>query len=139
MASTHEDLTRKFEVEGSSDRTLGLVFAGFFTLVTFWPMVRHHAPRLWAAPVAILFFVVALTMPRLLGPLNRAWTQLGLLIQRIMHPLVMGIMFYLIFTPAGWLLRLLGNDLLHLKYEPESNTYWISKPPADLGGMARQF
>ena len=78
-------------------------------------------------------------MPRLLGPLNRAWTQLGLLIQRIMHPLVMGIMFYLIFTPAGWLLRLLGNDLLHLKYEPESNTYWISKPPADLGGMARQF
>ncbi len=137
--ATHEDFALKFEVERSSNRTLGLVFAGFFTVVTLSPMVRHHPPRLWAAAVAIVFLGIALAVPRLLEPLNRFWTLLGTVIQRIVHPLVMGIMFYLIFTPAGLLLRLFGHDLLHLKHEPDADTYWIRRPPPESGGMARQF
>jgi hypothetical protein len=80
-----------------------------------------------------------LAVPRVLEPLNRFWTQLGLLIQRVVHPLVMGIMFYFIFTPAGLLLRLFGHDLLHLKYDAAASTYWIPKPSPESGGMARQF
>ncbi len=139
IMSTHEDYARKLEVERSSNRTLGLVFAGFFTFLTLSPLLRHHPPRLWAAAVAALFLGVALTAPGVLEPLNRFWTQVGLLIQRIVHPLVMGIMFYLIFTPAALLLRLFGQDLLRLKYQPDANTYWIRRQQQEPGGMARQF
>ncbi len=136
---THEDYARKFEVERSSNRTLGLVFAAFFAIVTFSPLLRHHPSRLWAAGTSIAFLGIALTVPGVLEPLNRFWTQVGSLIQRIVHPLVMGIMFYLIFTPAAFLLRLFGQDLLHLKYDAGASTYWIPKPPSESGGMARQF
>lgn len=139
IMTTHEDFARQFEVERSSNRTLGWVFAGFFAILTLAPLLRHRPPRLWAAVVAIVFFGIALAAPGILEPLNRFWTLVGLLIQRIVHPLVTGIMFYLIFTPAALLLRLFGQDLLRLKYQPDANTYWIAKQPQEPGGMARQF
>jgi hypothetical protein len=137
--ATHEDFARKFEVERSSNRTLGLVFAAFFGIFTLSPLLRHHPPRLWAALVAVVFLGIALAVPNVLEPLNRFWTQLGLIIQRIVHPVVMGIMFYLIFTPAAFLIRLFGQDLLRLKYQLDANSYWICRQPLEPGGMARQF
>src|SRR5438874_9480290 len=110
MSGTHEDLTRELEANGSSDRAFGLVFACAFAFFAFWPLVHHRPMRFWALAVSALFLLIALTRPGLLAPLNVVWTKLGWLLQKVVHPVVMGIMFYLIFTPAGLILRRLGKD-----------------------------
>jgi hypothetical protein len=128
-------------VTHSSDRTLSLVFAGFFALVALLPLVRGHALRLWALPVSALFLLAALAAPKILTPLNRAWTALGALLHAVVNPLVLGILFYLVFTPFGWVLRRMGKDFLRLRAAPDAQTYWIARqPPGPTPeSMSRQF
>ncbi len=132
---TEETITR------SSDRTLGLVFAAFFALVALLPLLRGHAPRLWALPVSALFLLAALAAPKLLAPLNRAWTALGALLHAVINPLVLGVLFYLVFTPFGWVLRRMGKDFLRLRPAPDAQTYWIARQPPGPSpeSMSRQF
>lgn len=125
----HEDLQRQETVAGSSNRTLGLVFAAFFLLVAVAPAVRGHGVRLWALALSGGFLGFALLFPIVLTPLNRFWTALGLLLHRITSPIVLAAVFYLVFTPFGWLLRLLGKDYLRLKRAPGTGTYWIPRVP----------
>ncbi len=128
-------------VKPSSNRTFGLVFAVFFALVAFLPIVRGHAVRRWALPLVVLFLLAALTAPKILTPLNRVWTALGTLLHNIVNPLVLGILFYLVFTPFGWVLRRMGKDFLRLRPDPGATTYWIPRqppgPPPET--MSRQF
>lgn len=125
----------------SSNRTFGLVFAGFFTLVALLPLLRGHAVRLWALPLSALFLVTALAVPKVLAPLNRAWSALGMLLHAVINPLVLGILFYLVFTPFGWVLRRMGKDFLRLRPAPGTPTYWMVRqppgPPPE--SMSRQF
>lgn len=125
----------------SSDRTLGLVFAAFFALVAFLPIVRHHAVRRWALPLAAFFLLAALAAPQILTPLNRVWTALGTLLHNVVNPLVLGILFFLVFTPFGWVLRLMGKDFLRLRAAPDATTYWIPRQPPGPAPetMSRQF
>jgi len=129
------------KVKRSSNRTLGIVFAAFFTLIAFLPMLRGHAARRWALPVAGIFLVVAIAAPGVIEPLNRAWTALGALLHAVVNPIVLGVLFYLIFTPFGWLLRRMGKDFLRLRPEPEADSYWIPRVPAGPKPetMVRQF
>ena len=128
-------------VQRSSNRTFGLVFAAFFALVALLPVVRGHAVRRWALPVSALFLLAALAAPKLLTPLNRAWTALGTLLHAIVNPLVLGILFYLVFTPFGWVLRRMGKDFLRLRHAPGTQTYWIVRQPPGPSpeSMSRQF
>ncbi len=139
--STHENFTSAEEVRASSDRTLGIVFAVFFALVALAPLLRRHAVRWWALPVSALFLIAALAAPKILAPLNRAWTALGRLLHAITNPIVLGIFFYLVFTPVGWILRLLGKDLLSLRRDPNAGSYWIPRDPPGPApeSMASQF
>jgi Saxitoxin biosynthesis operon protein SxtJ len=125
----------------SSNRTFGLVFAGFFVLVALLPILRGHAVRLWALPLSALFLLAALAAPKALAPLNRAWTALGTLLHAVINPIVLGILFYLVFTPFGWALRRMGKDFLRLRASPGASTYWIPRqppgPPPE--SMSRQF
>ena len=141
MTGVHEAFTADSDIEGSSDRMFGFVFAAFFTLVALWPLTHHKPARFWALPVAAVFLLIAAARPQILSPLNKLWSKLGLLMQKIVNPVVMAILFYLVFTPAGFLMRRMGNDLLHLKYEPQLDTYWISRVPPgpDGASMAHQF
>jgi Na+/H+ antiporter NhaD/arsenite permease-like protein len=128
-ASTHEDLSRDHAIKGPSDRSFGLVMTGFFLLVGLAPL-RHHLPlRLWALGVAVIFLLVSLLWPHVLAPLNKAWMLLGRLLSRIMAPVVTGLLFYLVFTPAGFFYRLLGKDSLRLKPGKDSRSYWIERKP----------
>ncbi len=128
-------------VKPSSNRTFGLVFAAFFALVALLPLLRGHAVRRWALPVSALFLLTALAAPKLLAPLNRAWTALGALLHAVVNPIVLGILFYLVFTPFGWVLRRMGKDFLRLRPTPGATTYWIARqppgPPPET--MSRQF
>ena len=137
----HEDLKRSADVRGSSDRKFGLVFAVFFLLVGLWPLHRGAGIRIPALAAAGVFLAVSLFQPALLGPLNWAWTKLGLLLGRIVNPIATAVLFYLVFTPAGLLSRLRGTDSLHLKLEPGADTYWIPRNPPgpQPGTMSKQF
>jgi Saxitoxin biosynthesis operon protein SxtJ len=113
----------------SSDRAFGLTFTGFLTLVALWPLWRGGPVRTWALAGAGAFLLVALAWPALLAPLNRVWTNLGLVLHRIVNPIVMGIMFYGVITPMGVIMRWAGRDALRLRRNPAAATYWIDRHP----------
>jgi hypothetical protein len=138
---SHEDLSRDHRVEGSSDRSFGLVFAVVFLLIGLWPLIRGAMPLWWAIAVAALFGMVAMLRPSLLAGLNRQWLKLGLLLGRIVSPIALGVLFYGVFVPIGLVLRLAGKDPLRLKRDPGAASYWRPRvppgPPPD--SMTNQF
>ncbi|MGD0134056.1 MAG: SxtJ family membrane protein [Bryobacteraceae bacterium] len=128
-------------VESSSNRTFGLVFAAVFALIALLPLLRGHSMRRWPLQFSVLFLVAALAAPKLLAPLNRAWTGLGSLLHAVVNPLVLGILFYLVFAPFGWVLRRMGKDFLRLRPDPGAPSYWIPRQPPGPRpeSMSRQF
>jgi len=137
----HEDLSREQRVEGSSDRSFGLVFAAVFLVVACWPLFYRELPRWWAVAVAVGFTVIAIWKPTLLAGLNRQWIKLGLLLGKIVSPIALGILFYGVVTPIGLVMRLTGKDPLRLKLDSGARSYWIPReppgPPPD--SMTNQF
>jgi hypothetical protein len=127
--STHENFSRDEAASPGSDRTFGLVMAAalaLLALINGW----HHG-RLWpfelAAAVALL--LAAGLRPSSLHPLNLVWMKLGLLLHKIVNPIVMGLLFFGTIWPTGLIMRMRGRDLLRLKREPASDTYWIVREP----------
>jgi hypothetical protein len=137
----HEDLRPHGELRGASDRQFGLVFAAVFAIIALWPL-RYGAPiRTPALLLAALFFAFALARPSVLHPLNRLWMRFGMLLGRIVNPIVSALLFFLVFTPAGLLARALGKDSLRLRRDPQAATYWIPRPAAATprDTLAKQF
>jgi hypothetical protein len=137
----HEDLKRAEGIRGSSDRDFGLAFASVFAVLSLWPLRAGGHVRVPALGVAGVFLVAAYLRPALLHPLNRAWSWLGLLLGRIVNPVVTAVLFFVVFTPAGFTSRLLGKDPLRLQPARETDTYWIIRHPPgpQPETMAKQF
>jgi hypothetical protein len=127
--STHENFSREEASAPGSDRTFGLVMAGALALLAL--INGWHAGRAWPweLALAVLFLAAGVIKPALLHPLNRLWMKLGLLLHRIVNPIVMGLLFYGTIWPTGLVMRLRGRDLLRLKREPASDSYWIARAP----------
>ena len=127
--STHENFSRDEATSPGSDRTFGLVMAAALALVG--AVNFHHSGRLWPweLVLAVLLLAAALLKASLLNPLNRLWMKLGLVLHRIVNPIVMGLLFYGTIWPTGIVMRMRGRDLLRLKREPSSDTYWIARAP----------
>lgn len=126
---THEVLTREEVVKGSSDRSFGITFAVVALILAgiwYW---HGRSPWPYALAVAALFAALALVAPRTLAPLNRVWLKIGLLLHRVVNPLVMGLLFYGCITPMALVIRLMGKDMLRLKFDREAPTYWINREP----------
>ena len=126
---THEDFSRQEDIKPSSDRSFGLVIATVFLVITFWPLIHAEPVRWWALAVAAVFASLALLWTAALAPLNKCWTKLGVLLYRIVSPIVLGLLFYVIVTPVALLMRLLGKDPLRLRREPDAASYWIERMP----------
>jgi hypothetical protein len=137
----HEDLSQHGEIKGATERSFGVVIAVFFTIVGIIPWYWGGPPRLWALILSAMFAGVAWLRPSLLYHLNRLWSGVGFWLGRIVNPVVLGIMFYLVFTPMALLLRWLGKDLLRLKFRSSDESYWLPRqppgPPPDT--MRHQF
>ena len=137
----HEDLTRELRAEGSSDRVFAVVFVAVFLLIAIWPILAGQVPRWWAAAIAAGLALIAVVRPTLLAPLNRMWMRIGLLLGRLVSPIALGIVYFLVLTPVGLLLRFQGKDLLRLEPRRDTSSYWIERqppgPPPD--SMTRQF
>jgi hypothetical protein len=129
QAIAHESLSRSEAPEGSTDRAFGLVFAAVFLVIAVFPLLFGGQLRIWSLAVSLGFGAVALVRPHVLAPLNRLWTQFGLLLHRIVSPAVLGIMFFAVITPMGVLMRLLGKDPLRLRFDTRSHSYWIERRP----------
>lgn len=125
----HEFQARDDEVVISSERSFGLVFAGFFTLVAAFSFFSGHDRwPIWLS-VAAVFVALAFVAPKLLAPLNRLWAKFGLLLHMIISPLILALLFYVCIMPIGFLMRLCGNDPLRRRFEPDAKSYWIERTP----------
>jgi hypothetical protein len=141
QSGLHETFDREEEVQGSSDRGFGFVFAGFFALVAIVRWWKDQGYAGWFAAAALAMLLLALIRPSVLAPFNRLWTKLALLLSKVMNPVIMGILFFLVVTPIGLAMRLLGKRPLALEIDPAAKSYWVERtPPAPLpGSMKNQF
>lgn len=115
--------------EIGSDRSFGIVFTTFFAIVGALPLLSKNEPRLWAFGVSGAFLLVALVIPKILHPLNVVWMKLALVMNKIVSPLVLGMLFFTTITPLGIFMRLMGKDLLRLKFDKNATSYWIKRDP----------
>ena len=127
--TTHDNFSHDEIAVVGSDCSFGIVMASFFavlSLVNGW-----HLGRLWpwTAAFSALFLIGALLYPAVLNPLNRIWFKFGLLLHKVVNPVVMGAMFYGTVLPTGFIMRTLGKDLLRLKLQPNAQSYWIVRQP----------
>ena len=114
------------DIKIGSNRSFGLVFFVVFLLISIYPFLKDGNIRIWPLIISFIFLVLGLLNSNLLSPLNKLWFKFGLFLGKIISPIVMGIIFFLVVTPIAVIMRLLKKDLLNLKFE-ENNTYWIDK------------
>jgi len=126
---SHELQEREEVRKSSSDRSFGLVFAGFFVLLGGLSVYNGGQRWEFCFPLGILFGILALMAPQVLAPLNRVWAKIGRLLHAIVSPVVVGLLFCVCITPIGFLMRLFGNDPLRLRFEPDAQSYWIPREP----------
>jgi len=127
--STHENFTRVEPALPGSDRAFGWIMAGALALLSLLNGWHHGRLWPWTLAAAVLFAAVAWLRPSLLHRLNRLWTKLGLLLHKIVSPVVMALLFYGAILPTGLVMRLRGKDLLRLRREPDTSSYWIARAP----------
>ena len=115
-----------YEKNKSSNRSFGIVFFLVFLLISFYPLIKDGDIRLWSLIVSFIFLILGLINSKILTPLNKIWFKFGILLGKIVSPIVMGVIFFFVVTPIGFIMRLLGKDVLNLKYN-KNKSYWIEK------------
>ena len=110
----------------SSNRSFGIVFFIVFILIAFYPLINQGEVRIWSILVSLFFLIFGIINSKILTPLNKIWFKFGIFLGKMISPIVMGLIFFLVVTPIGFLMRMLKKDILNLKFN-ESNSYWIEK------------
>jgi len=121
----------------ASEKSFGIIFSVFFFAIGFWPLLNTGSIKIWAVILAIVFFTLAFVYPKILKPLNYFWVKLGEILGKLIAPIVMAIVFFTIVTPISFLVRVLGKDLLKLKFS-NKRSYWI-KREKNITSMDKQF
>ena len=124
-------------IKTGSNKSFGIVFFIFFLVVAIYPLYFGNSIRVWSIVVSLIFLLLGLLNSRILTPLNLIWFQFGMLLGKIVSPVVMGLFFFVVVTPTGLIMRLLKKDLLNLK-KKTSNTYWIKRDQTKTD-MKNQF
>ena len=114
------------EIKIVSNRSFGIVFFAVFFIISTYPLINGDGIRLWSLIISIVFLFLGLVNSKILNPLNKMWFKFGIFLGKIVSPLVMGIIFFLVVTPIGLLMRLLNKDLLNIKFN-DNTSYWIEK------------
>ena len=114
------------DIKISSNRSFGLVFFVVFLLISIYPLLHGQNLRFWSLIVAIIFLALGLLNSKILTPLNKLWFKFGLLLGRIVSPVIMSIIFFFVVTPISFVMKILGKDILNLKLN-NNNTYWVEK------------
>lgn len=121
-------------------RTFGFLVGGIFLLLGSWPVMVHRVgPRIWALAAAVLLLGPALVYPRALGPAHRAWNQIGQVLGWVNTRIVLAVIFYVIFTPMGLVLRWLGQDPMRRRFDRRAATYRLEREVRPASHMRHQF
>ena len=126
------------KIKISSNRSFGIVFFFVFVIVSLWPLTNENSLRVWSIFVAIIFLILGLINSKLLTSLNILWFKLGMLLGSIVAPIVMGIVFFVVITPTGFIMKIIGKDLLNNKYDNKNKSYWINRDK-NKSTMKQQF
>ena len=114
------------DVKISSNRSFGIVFFIVFLLIALYPLLGEGNLKIWSLIVSLIFLILGLINSKILAPLNKVWFKFGILLGSIVSPVVMGMIFFLVVTPTGLLMRIFKKDLLNLEFN-KNNSYWIEK------------
>ena len=114
------------DIRISSNKSFGLVFFVVFLVIALYPLIHNGEIRAWSAIISLIFLLLGLFNSKILSPLNKLWFKFGIFLGKIISPLIIGIIFFLVVTPIGLIMRLFGKDVLNLKYN-KNHSYWIEK------------
>jgi len=129
---------KKNSIKISSNRSFGFLFFVVFIAISLWPLKSQEDLRLWALILSLIFLVLGILNSRFLTPLNKLWYKFGIFLGSIVSPIVMGIVFFMIVTPIGLIMRFLGKDVLRINKNKLASTYWINREK-QKGTMKKQF
>tara|TARA_B100001113_G_C20658632_1_gene426817 strand:- start:127 stop:510 length:384 start_codon:yes stop_codon:yes gene_type:complete len=110
----------------SSNKSFGLVFFTVFLLISIYPVLKNGDIRLWSLIISFIFLILGLLNSKILNPLNSIWFKFGLILGKVISPVIMGIIFFFVVTPTSFIMRILGRDLLNLKFN-KNKSYWMEK------------
>ena len=122
----------------SSNRSFGLLFFIVFIVVGFWPVIKGETANIYLILISLFFLIFGLINSKILSPFNKAWIKLGEILGLIIAPIIMALVYFIILTPISLIVRMLGKDLLGLKFLKKQDTYW-TKRKKKLGTMKKQF
>ena len=128
----------KSKIKMNSNRNFGLVFFIIFLILGLWPITNGEEIRIWLILLAFIFLILGIMESKLLSPLNRLWFKFGIMLGAIVAPIVMSAIFFIVVTPIGIVMSIIGKDLLNKKHDKKKETYWI-KRIKPTGSMKRQF
>ena len=131
-------MQRNSKIKINSNRSFGIVFFFVFLIISLWPLLNENTLRVWSIIVAMIFLILGLINSNFLTPLNKLWFKFGKLLGSIIAPIVMGIVFFIVVTPIGFIMRIFGKDLLNKRYNNKSNSYWINREKSK-STMKQQF
>ena len=121
-----------------NNKGFGLLFFAVFLIIGLWPIINGDSPRIIFFIIALIFLILALVNSKILTPLNKAWVKFGELLGKIIAPIVMAVVYFVVLTPISIIVRIFGKDLLKTKLSDNNKSYWI-KRIKDLGSMDKQF
>ena len=114
------------DIKVGSNKSFGIVFFIVFLLISIYPLLNNESIRLWSLVISFIFLILGILDSKILSPLNKIWFKFGIFLGKIISPIIMGIIFFLVVTPTGFIMRLLGKDVLNLKFS-DHKSYWIEK------------
>ena len=112
--------------EIGTNKSFGIVFFIVFLIISLYPLINNEELRLWSLIISFVFLFLGLINSKILTPLNKLWFKFGILLGRIVSPVIMAVIFFLVVTPIGFIMRIIGKDLLNLKFN-KNQSYWIEK------------
>ncbi len=125
------------KINKSSNKSFGIVFFVFFLIIAMYPLLNSDEVRLWSLLISMIFLILGIFNSNILSPLNKVWFIFGLFLGKYISPLVMMLIYYIVVTPIGFLIRMLNKDILQLKYS-KNISYWINKDKTS-SGLDKQF
>ena len=114
------------DVKIGSNKSFGIVFFVVFLLISLYPLINQENIRIWSLIISFIFLILGLLNSKILNPFNKLWFKFGMILGRIISPIIMSIIFFLVVTPIALIMKLLKKDILNLKFN-KTNTYWIEK------------
>ena len=127
----------KTKIKISSNRSFGFVFFVVFFVISLWPILSENEIRIWSLILSVIFLILGILNSKILTPLNKGWFRFGIFLGNFIAPIVMGIVFFLVVTPTGILMKLFKKDLINLK-KNNDKTYWVEKKET-ISNMKNQF